>query len=287
MSFTEIYSSQRPILSFEFFPPKEPSLLAEVKQQISLLAELNPDFVTVTYGAGGGTRGLSKELVEFVKKETQLLVCPHLTCVGHSRAEVLGLAREFEESGVELLLALRGDPPAGDNSFRPHPDGFSCARDFVAELTQVSKLNLAVAGYPESHKEAGSREEDQQYLVEKVNAGAQVIFTQLFFAEKIYFDFVKEMRARGCTVPIVPGIMPIQNASQLRRFTSMCGASIPPRVLKEVELRENDPEALKEWGIEEATRLCRSLIQGGAPGIHLYTLNKSQQIERVVEGLRG
>lgn len=260
--------------------------MPEVKQQIIQLAELAPDFVTITYGAGGSTRGLSRELVQFVRQETKLAVCPHLTCVGHSREEILQLARDFEKDGVELLLALRGDPPAGNESFKPHPDGFVCARDFIKELKMNSHLSLATAGYPETHKEAVSKDDDQKYLLEKVTAGAEVVFTQLFFAEEIYFNFVSQMRDRGCYAPIVPGIMPIQNAAQLKRFTSMCGASIPERVLHEVEQRESNPEALKEWGISEAIRLCGALINGGAPGVHLYTLNKSQQIEQVVKGLR-
>ncbi len=285
MKFREIFSQGRPVLSFEFFPPKEPANLPATKSLIQELGALGPDLVTITYGAGGSTRSFSLDLVQFVMRETKLKVCPHLTCVGHSKQEILELAREYEAAGVEQILALRGDAPAGTEKFEPREDGFSCARDLARFLRAETSLTIAVAGYPEIHKEATSRAADLQYLKEKVDAGAELIITQLFFDEKTYFDFVEDAASFGIDIPIVPGIMPIGNIQQLERFTKLCGASIPPRVMARLERLTNSPEGVLEYGIEEAVRLSQALLRGGAPGIHLYTLNKSVQAKPIVEAL--
>jgi len=283
MRIRDYYSTKSPVFSLEFFPPKDGKSLEDVKQQILELIQLSPDFVTVTYGAGGGTRAFSEELVRFIREKTTVTVCPHLTCVGHSKEELLSLAKSFQESGIENILALRGDPPAGSEHFEPHPEGFTCARDFTKYLKEQTQLCVLTAGYPESHKEARSKAADLDYLKEKVDSGAEVIVTQLFFDEEVYFKFAEDLRARGILVPIVPGIMPISNFQQLERFTKMCGATIPDRIRSEVSNLTGD--ALVSWGIDEAVRLSTALLKGGAPGIHLYTLNKSLQAKPIMERL--
>ena len=275
-------SGSRPSLSFEFFPPREESGLEHVKSQIVELAIAKPDLVTVTHGAAGGARVLSKKLVQFVATETELEICPHLTCAGHSKADLHKIIDEFKEMGVECVLALRGDPTAGETKFNAHPEGYSCARDLVKEIAKTSSMQIAVAGYPEVHKEAVSKDADLKYLKEKVDAGSDIVITQLFFDEDVYFDFVKDAKAFGIDVPILPGVMPISNASQLKRFTNLCGASIPERIVNKLA---EDPEGIIEFGIQEGIRLCTKLLEGGAPGVHLYTLNKTVQILPIVEGL--
>jgi methylenetetrahydrofolate reductase (NADPH) len=272
----------RPSLSFEFFPPRDESGLEHVESQIVELAIAKPDLVTVTHGAAGGARTLSKKLVHYVATKTNLPICPHLTCAGHSRSELDDLIKEFQNDGIERVLALRGDPSAGETKFIPHPDGYSCARDLVKQISKTSKMKIAVAGYPEVHKEALSKDADLIYLKEKVDAGSSIVITQLFFDEDTYFQFVKDARTIGITVPILPGIMPISNASQLKRFTNLCGATIPERIVKQLA---DDPEGIVEFGIQEGIRLCTKLLEGGAPGIHLYTLNKTVQILPILNGL--
>jgi methylenetetrahydrofolate reductase (NADPH) len=274
-----------PSLSFEFFPPREESLLPAVKAQISDLAAVNPDFVTITYGAAGGARALSKEIVRWVTQETQLKICPHLTCAGHTREELFAVIDEYIALGINALLALRGDPLKGQSAFEPVAGGYSCARDFVRDISGDKSLAIAVAGYPETHKEAKSREADLKYLREKVDAGAEVIITQLFFDEAVYFRFVEEAQDYGITVPILPGILPISNLPQLERMTKMCGATIPKRLVSKLQDHESNPDDLLQLGIDEGVRLCKELLRGGAPGIHLYTLNKTNQVGPIVAAL--
>ena len=277
--------SHRPTLSFEFFPPREESGLEHVQAQILELAVAKPDLVTVTHGAAGGARELSKKLVHYIASKTSLEICPHLTCAGHSKAELDALILEFQNAGIKQVLALRGDPAAGDKEFKPHFDGYSCARDLVKRIAASSPLKVAVAGYPEVHKEALSKDADLKYLREKVDAGAQIIITQLFFEEDVYFSFVEDARQYGITVPILPGIMPISNASQLKRFTNLCGATIPQRIVNKLTELSEDSKGIINFGIDEGIRLCTKLLEGGAPGNHLYTLNKTVQILPIVNGL--
>lgn len=277
--------SNKPSLSFEFFPPKEEAGLAHVESQIVELKAVNPDLVTVTHGAAGGARELSQKLVNFVATKTNLPICPHLTCAGRSKSELNAIIDEYQKVGVTRVLALRGDPPRGETKFISHPEGYSCARDLVKDISARSALKIAVAGYPEVHKEAVSREADLKYLKEKVDAGSDIIITQLFFDEDVYFRFVEDAQKIGINVPILPGIMPVSNPAQLKRFTSLCGASIPERIISKLDTLAEDTQGVIEYGISEGIRLCTKLLEGGAPGIHLYTLNKTVQILPIVKGL--
>ncbi|MCC6953302.1 MAG: methylenetetrahydrofolate reductase [Deltaproteobacteria bacterium] len=284
MRFSEIYKRSR-VLSLEFFPPKAESGVPETLALIERLAKLSPDFMTVTYGAGGGQRGAARELVTFIRDTLKLVAVQHLTCSRHSTAEIDAIADELIEDGIEHVLALRGDPVQGTSTFVAHPEGFSCARDLTKHLNARGQFSLAVAGYPETHREATSREADLAYLKEKVDAGAEVVITQLFFDNDFYFRFLDDLSPYNVAVPIVPGLMPIANVAQVKRFTSLCGASIPPQVAAQLSRLEGDPEGVVQYGIDLALEQGRALLERGAPGLHLYTLNKSSQVEAIIRGL--
>lgn len=277
-----------PVFSFEFFPPKTDDGRASLIATLRDLADLNPSFVSVTYGAGGSTRDRTIELVTYIKRELGIEAMAHLTCVGSSRGELSAILDRLEAGGIENLIALRGDPPAGESDFRPHPDGLAHASDLVRMIrAQRRRFCVAAAAYPEGHVESPSAEEDLRRLVDKVAAGVDVLITQLFFDNRYYFDFVDRARAAGVKVPIVPGIMPVTNVAQIERFTRMCGATLPSPLLDRLNPARDDAETVVNIGIEHATAQCRDLLEGGAPGVHFYTLNRSRSTRRILERLRG
>lgn len=283
MSFTAAYSNGHPVLSLEFFPPKEDSLMDLALQRMQELARLGPRFVTVTYGAGGGTRERTRQMVRFAAQTLGVTAVAHLTCVGHTREEVAQVADGLHQVGVRHLLALRGDPPTGTGRFVPCEGGFTCARELTASLK--GRFHLAVAGYPEVHPEATSADADIDYLKAKVDAGAEVVFTQLFLDCAHYFRFRDRAQRAGVDVPLVPGLMPIATAAGVRRMTSLCGASVPAEVAAMLDALEHQPEDLERFGTDYALAQGQELLEGGAPGIHLYTLNRSGQAEAVIRGL--
>ncbi len=287
MSFAEIFSDNQAVLSFEFFPPKEEDSLPIVRNLIDELSESRPHFMTVTYGAGGGTRLLTRQLVSYIRNEIPLPAAAHLTCVGHSVDEIDQVLDELAEEGIRHIVALRGDPPKGEKEFVPHPNGFCNAMELTAHIAKRGNFSVAVAGYPETHQEAESADADMRFLREKVDAGADIVITQLFFHEDMYFRFRDDAKKVGIDVPIVAGVMPISNVSQVERFTSMCGASIPSSLSESLQELKGNKEAVVSFGIEEATRMCSAILQGGAPGLHIYTLNKSVQTRPIVDRLRA
>jgi methylenetetrahydrofolate reductase (NADPH) len=275
------------MFSCEFFPPKTDEGMAELFQTAQEIKTLDLGYVSVTYGAGGSTREKTLELVRRIKHEIGMEVMAHLTCVGHSKEELRGILDQIRDSGVENVIALRGDPPKGEANFKPHPGGFKHASELVRFIRENYGFCVAVAGYPEGHPESMDIETDWTHLAGKVQAGGDCIVTQLFFNNRAYFDFSRRMQDRGVTVPIIPGIMPITNFNQIVRFTEGCGAKIPREVLKHLESIKNDAEAVQAFGIDYATKQCEELVQGGAPAIHLYTLNKSKATRRIIENLRA
>ncbi len=276
-----------PAFSFEFFPPKSPAGDAALWEALTELRDLQPTFVSVTYGAGGSTRAKTVELTTRIKRELSLEAMAHLTCVGASKAEIREVAETLASGGVENILGLRGDPPKGATQFEAAAGGFSHADELIAELRQAHpSVCLAAACYPEGHVESSSKYEDLHHLKKKVDAGADFLITQLFFDNRHYFDFVDRARAAGITVPIMPGIMPVTNVDQVERFTKMCGATIPEALLRELDKRRGEPERVQELGVIHATIQCLGLIQGGAPGVHFYTLNKSTATREIMTALR-
>jgi methylenetetrahydrofolate reductase (NADPH) len=279
-----------PMFSFEFFPPKTEDGVKALYETVDALRPLGPAYVSVTYGAGGTTRARTLELVKRLKRETEIETMAHVTCVGASRDEIAAVLDEVAEVGVQNVLALRGDPPRGEVSFTPHPDGFRYASELVAFIRsqpQRWRFCLGAAAYPEGHVETRDLALDLRHLKAKVEAGADFLVTQLFFDNSHYFSFVERARAVGIGLPIVPGIMPFTNVEQVERFTAMCGASIPRKLRAAMEVRREDGDAARELGVAYATLQCADLLRRGAPGVHFYTLNRSPSTRAIVAALRA
>jgi len=287
MRITEIMKHRTPAFSFEFFPPKSDEDTQKLFHTLHDLKHLNPSFVSVTYGAGGGTRDRTVQIVEEAKSKIGLESAAHLTCVGHSKAEIKLILDDLFRSGIDNVVALRGDPPRGEARFAPHPDGFRHASELTAFIRNSYPFCIAVAGNPEGHIEAPDKATDWGHLEEKVKAGADLIITQLFFDNRYFFDFEKHMRERGISVPIIPGIMPITNFQQILRFTRICGATIPPKVEADLERIQDEPELVHRYGVEFATRQCKELLAHGVPGIHFFTLNKSAATREIISRLKN
>lgn len=277
----------RPIFSFEFFPPKTPRGEETLLAAIADLRRLRPAFVSVTYGAGGSTRSRTVELVVRIKREFGIETMAHLACMGHSRGEIVEILDRLRDEGIENVLALRGDPPRDQAAFRPAPDGFRYAAQLVAFIrSRGYPFCVGGAGYPEGHPEAPDPETDLLHLKEKVEAGLDFVITQLFFDNRDYFHFVERSRAIGIDVPIIPGIMPVTNVAQIERFTTLCGARIPEELHRRLTAVRDDNAAVEAIGVDHATRQCRELLDRGAPGIHFYTLNRSPATRAILSRLR-
>ncbi len=286
MRIAERFATGRLVFSFEFFPPKTPAGVRSLYATVAELAALRPSFVSVTYGAGGSTRALTIELVARIKREIGVEAMAHLTCVGHSAEELARILDDISTSGIENVLPLRGDPPRGETNFVRHEGGFGYAQELVRFIRSRWSFCLGGACYPEKHLEAASLEDDLRHLKEKVEAGAEFLITQLFFEPDDYFRFVERARRSGIRVPIVPGLMPVTNVGQLERFTTMCGATVPARLRERLERVREDDAGVVEIGVEWATAQCETLLAGGAPGIHFYTLNKSHSSQRIYRNLK-
>lgn len=286
MRLPELFGKGVPVFSFEFFLPKDPADDAAFKQTVQELKELEPSFVTLTYGAGGSARARTLEMAGALKNEIGIETAAHLTCIAHTRAEIRENLQKIRSLGIENIVALRGDVPKDGSALPLEQREFKYARDLVAEIRSGDGFAVAVAGYPEKHPESASKEQDLRHLQEKVRAGADWVITQLFFDNRDYFDFVARCRAAGIGVPIVPGIMPVTSFQQIRRFTTMCGAALPEEMIAALEPVAEDREAVTGYGIAYATRQCRELLERGAPGIHFYTLNKSHSTQEILRRLR-
>jgi len=283
---SQLLTTQPIVRSLEFFPPKDEAGLLTLRQTATSLQRIAPDFVSVTYGAGGTTRDRTAQASAMLKNEFGFTVMPHLTCVGHSRAELGATADQLHQAGFRNIMTLRGDPPKGDTEFRPAPDGLSHASELVQLLkSRHDDFCLGVAGYPEKHPEALSLDLDLGHLRRKVDAGAAFITTQLFFDNTVYYRFVEKCRAAGITVPIVPGIMPVLSLKQVRRFTEMCGAHLPPQLITRLEVAAENPDVVEMMGIDWALDQIRGLLANGAPGYHLYIMNRARSALALAAGL--
>lgn len=283
---SELFAAKRPVRSLEFFPPKDEAGMEILRQTAAALKRIGPDFVSVTYGAGGTTRDRSAKSSTLLKDDFGFTVMPHLTCVGHSRGELATIADQLHAGGFRNIMTLRGDPPKGDTQFRPAPDGLNHANELVALLkSRHADFCLGVAGYPEKHPEAVSLEADLVNLRRKVDAGADFVTTQLFFDNSRYFRFVEKCRATGITVPILPGIMPVLSLKQVRRFTEMCGASLPAQLVTRLEVAAENADVVEMIGLDWALEQIRGLLANGAPGYHLYIMNRAKSALALAAGL--
>lgn len=283
---SQLFARARPLRSLEFFPPKDDAGVDALRATAHALKRMAPDFVSVTYGAGGSTRERTAQVSALLKDELGFTVMPHLTCVGHTRDELLGVADRFHGGGFRNVMALRGDPPKGETTFTPYRDGLRYASDLVALLkSRHPDVCLGVGGYPEKHPEAASAETDLAALKLKVDAGADFITTQLFFDNAVYYRFVDRCRAAGIAIPIVPGIMPVLSLKQIQRFTSMCGATLPPKLITRLEVAAENTDVVETIGIDWALTQIRDLLAHGAPGYHLYILNRAKAALTLTAGL--
>ena len=285
-SISELFARNRPVRSLEFFPPKDEAGMANLHAAAAALKHISPDFVSVTYGAGGTTRERTAKACAMLKKDFGYTVMPHLTCVGHSRAELDLVADGLHADGYRNIMTLRGDPPKGGTTFVPDQDGLRYGSDLVALLkARHTDFCLGVGGYPEKHPEAPNPEIDLDHLKRKVDAGAAFVTTQLFFDNAVYYRFVEKCRARGITVPIVPGIMPVLSLKQVKRFTEMCGASLPTQLVTRLEAAAEIPDVVEIIGIDWALDQIRGLLANGAPGYHLYIMNRAKSALAMAAGL--
>jgi methylenetetrahydrofolate reductase (NADPH) len=286
MRIDELLAGTNPVFSFEFFPPKTEQGEQNLYAALGELGALEPSFVSVTYGAGGSTREKTIEIVKQIKRDYELEAMAHFTCVGATVPQLHATLDEMRQAGIDNVLALRGDPPVGQEAWVKTDGGLEYSSELVALVKAGYPFAIGAACFPETHIHAASPQEDLEHLAEKVRAGADFLITQLFFDNACYFDFVARARAIGIEVPIIPGIMPITQVGQIERMAKMCGASIPEGLHRELHLREGQPEAVLDFGVAYATLQCAELLAGGAPGIHFYTLNRSPATRAILSALK-
>jgi len=280
-------AAKKPVISLEFFPPKtDEGDRALLEKQIPALLAARPDFCSVTYGAGGSTRDKTLRIVDCIQRQHQLPALAHLTCVNHTREEVHALLEKIRAHNCKNILALRGDPPGG-GEFKPTPGGFEFSSQLVKFIRERDGFSIGVAGFPEGHVACrGGKYTDWQYLKDKIEAGADFVVTQLFFDNADYFEFRDHLAGKlGVKVPLVPGVISILSATQITKFTQLCGAKIPPALRSKLDALGADDEAAMKFGIEYATRQCEELLRAGAPGLHFYTLNKAPATVQVLKNL--
>jgi methylenetetrahydrofolate reductase (NADPH) len=292
MRFAEFYAGATgPHISFEVFPPKTDAAMETLLRVLPELIELHPSYMTVTYGALGSTRERTLEIATLIKREYGMESACHLTCVGSSRADIDRILDDIHRAGIENIVALRGDPPRGETTFVPPPDGYGHANELVAHIRRRhgdgrTGFGLAVAGYPEKHIESSDRETDLKHFRNKVDAGADIAITQLFYDNSDFFSFVAAAREQGVTPPIIPGLLPVLSAKQVRRITALCGSKIPPALHADLEAAGDDDGHAEEIGIRQCVAQASELLRRGVPGIHFYVLNKSSHMRRIMAELR-
>ncbi len=279
-------AAYEPVFSFEFFPPKTDEGWENLRTTLGDLKAFEPDFASVTYGAGGSTRDRTVELTKWIKQDLGIEAMAHLSCVGSTRDELGAILDGIEQAGIENVLALRGDPPRGETEWRPHPGGLRYSTELAALIAERYPFGVGAACFPEIHPEAPDLAHDLRFLKDKTDSGVSFLITQLFFDNELYFRFVDEARAVGIDVPIIPGIMPVANVGQIKTITGMCGATIPGGLLEALEWRAGDPDAVLQLGVAYATLQCAELLARGAPGIHFYTLNRSPATRAILSALK-
>lgn len=281
-----IAAGEGPVFSFEFFPPTTAEGEANLERALLELGPLSPSYVSVTYGAGGSTREKTIDIVTRIKRDFGLEAMAHLTCVNATEAELRRTLDQMRDAGVENVLALRGDPPRGQTRWTKTEGGLEYSQELVAVLRDDYDFAIGAAAFPETHIHATSPEDDLGFLKAKVDAGVKFLITQMFFDNRHYFDFVDRARAIGIDVPIVPGVMPILSTEGIKRMTELSAARLPEGLVREIDARAGDDEAVAELGVSYATLQCADLLAGGAPGIHFITLNRSPATRAILAALR-
>jgi methylenetetrahydrofolate reductase (NADPH) len=287
----EIYAENkavnRPVISFEFFPPKtEDGERSFFEKTLPTLVALRPDYCSVTYGAGGGTRDKTLAIVDRIQREHRLTAMAHLTCVNSTQEQIAGVLAQAGALGIRNILALRGDPPGGNGEFKKMEGGFEYSHELVRFIKELGGFCVGTAGFPEGHIACkAGKYADWQHLKNKIDCGADFVLTQLFFDNTDFFEFRDFLTRRGVTVPIVPGIIPILSGTQIKKFTQLCGARLPAPLRSELDRLGDDDAAVAEYGIDYASRQCEQLLRAGAPGIHFYTLNKARSTGQVLKNL--
>lgn len=285
MDFCDKLAAGVPTLSYEFSPPRDPEGWATLYSTLGRLTPQAPDFVSVTYGAGGSNREKTVDLVSRIERELDIDSVPHLTCVGHSPEEIHEILTTLQAAGIRHLMALRGEPPKNDPSYHPHPDGFAHASDLIKYAEANFDFHIGCAFYPEKHPDATHLDEDIQWLKFKQDCGAEFATSQLFFDNAVYFEFCDHAAKAKVTMPLIAGILPVTSLGQLTRIGELSGQAIPKKLLD--ALGEGTDKEIQERGIEYATAQCRDLLQNGAPGIHLYTFNRATSAVRITKALRA
>ncbi len=287
MKIGEVYADGRFGLSFELFPPKTPAGEKALFEHLNRLIEFSPSFITCTYGAGGSTQAKTLDIIDRVQNAYACMVASHLTCVGLSRNELIHYLQEADKRNISNIVALRGDPPQGADSFEPPEDGLRYASELVTLICDAfPEFGIAVAGYPETHREAESPEADLENLQRKVELGGDLVITQLFYDNADFFRFQELCDGCGIQVPIVPGILPVTNLAQIQRISGLCGATLPPAFEAALKQCEDDEEKQFEVGVRFAIEQVTELIDHGVPGIHFYVLNKSNATARILESVK-
>lgn len=286
MTLRELYTTGKFCLSYELFPPKTDQGMENLMEHVKTLLTFDASYITCTYGAGGSTQNKTLETLERVGEICSLPVASHLTCVGATRDDLRTYLKETEQRGINFIVAIRGDPPRGETEFRAVEGGLSYGNELVELIrAEFPAFGVAVGGYPETHMEAPSAEADLENLKRKVDAGAHVVITQLFYNNEDFFRFRDSCEATGIDVPIVPGILPVTSLGQIQRIASMCGATIPPQLLERLEANAKDPGGQMDVGAYHATRQVEELVEAGVPGVHFYVLNKSEATSQVLRAL--
>ena len=286
MALSDFFGRDQFGLSFELFPPKTDAGLAALYRHVEVLLQFEPNFITCTYGAGGSTQEKTLQIVAAVKEKFQVHVASHLTCVGSTVDDLRSYLTTAAERGVDSIVALRGDPPKGESSFQAIDGGFQYANELVSLIkSEFSDFGIAVAGYPETHQEAPSAEVDLENLKRKVDCGADVVVTQLFYGNDDFFRFRDRCDAIGIQVPIVPGLLPVTNLGQIQRITSLCGAQLPTKFVSRLSEQQDNDDWQFQVGVEFAIEQVRQLVERGVPGVHFYVLNKSQATSQVLRAL--
>ena len=286
MKLADFYGKGPPAISFELFPPRTANAMAGLEERLPKLISLGPSFITVTYGALGSTQERTLEITSRIKNEYGMETAHHLTCVGSSRDETTAILEKIRQHNIENIVALRGDPAQGDAAFTAPEDGYSHGNQLVEHIRAFGGFGIGVAGYPEKHIEAPDAETDLQNLKRKVDSGAYVVITQLYYDNSHFYRFVEQCRAMGIHQPIVPGLMPILSVEQIKRITGMCGATIPEQLLRQLEDAGSDEERVHEIGIAHTANQALGLLHHGVPGIHFYVLNRHFHIAEIMTRIK-